>query len=225
MNFLMFRFTDPPHRIRLQILLSRSTATSVKWDALKPSFWNTTFLAPSCSPSSPNKGELEVLPSSTPRIELVFGRFKDSPPRLGWEFIDTRFLLGTEASSSKLLPMSGSAAQRTGCERIQQSRLCLVLLFLHRKLACSLELDANHIWDASPLRKWEWTQWRKRLTLSHNHPCWDHHLENYYTQQGRWILRSIWNEIIKEIQRKRIKKSYQNLRQGKRLSKKFKKKV
>lgn len=82
---------------------------------LKPPFWRQPHsLVSSSSPLSPNKGELKFLPSSTPRIELVFGRFKVSPPRLGWGFTDTRFLLGTEVSSSKLLPISGSAAQRIG---------------------------------------------------------------------------------------------------------------
>lgn len=91
-------------------------------------FWRQSHsLLSSCSSFSLNKGQLKFLPSSTPRIELVFGKFKDSPPRLGCEFIDTRFLLVTEASSSKLLPISGSAAQRTGCERhtTEQSRLGL----------------------------------------------------------------------------------------------------
>lgn len=116
--FFLNKFTYPPQRQRTQRLRNHTTATHKKWNSLKPPIWRQpNSLLPSCSPFSQNKGELKFLPSSTPRIELVFGRFKDSPSRLGWEFIDTRFLLGTEASSSKLLPISGSAAQRTGCER------------------------------------------------------------------------------------------------------------
>lgn len=106
-------FIYPPQRVSINTIQSQNhTRDNIKTSILEIRY----SLVTSYNLFPPNK-ELNVLPSSTPRIELVFGRFKVSPPRLDWGFIDTRVLLGTEASSSKLLPISGSAAQRTGGER------------------------------------------------------------------------------------------------------------
>lgn len=58
------------------------------------------------------KKEQLVSPSSTPIIDSVSGRCRDSTPRLGWEFMEMRFLLCTVDSSSKLLPISDSILKK-----------------------------------------------------------------------------------------------------------------
>lgn len=69
------------------------------------------------------KKEQLVSPSSTPIIDSVSGRCRDSTPRLGWEFMEMRFLLCTVDSSSKLLPISDSIVKKKGKKRIHMMQL------------------------------------------------------------------------------------------------------